>query len=76
MGRGQQYDDDVVYAAVWLHDLGVFTGHRPEDPVALAAWDNTAYAVDRAPVILGEMGFPAEKVPAVLECIQNHQPSG
>ena len=76
IGAGQQYDDDVVYAAVWLHDLGVFTGHRPEDPVALAAWNNTAYAVDRAPVILGEMGFPAEKVPAVLECIQNHQPSG
>ena len=32
IGAGQNYDDDVVFAAAWLHDLGVFIGHRPEDP--------------------------------------------
>src|SRR5439155_22258155 len=34
------FDDDVLYAAAWLHDIGVFLGHRPEDPAALANWDN------------------------------------
>jgi len=57
------YDDDVVFAAVWMHDLGVFIGHRPEDPVALAAWDNVAYAIDRTPALLGGFGFPTESSP-------------
>ena len=35
IGEGLQYDDDVLYAAAWLHDLGVFIGHRPEDMDAL-----------------------------------------
>ena len=39
IGAGQTYDDDVVFAAVWMHDLGVFVGHRPEEPAALANWD-------------------------------------
>ena len=30
IGAGLTYDDDVVFAAVWLHDIGVFIGHRPE----------------------------------------------
>src|ERR1700689_5930386 len=55
VGKGLSYDDDVVYAAVWLHDLGVFVGHRPEDPDLLARWDNAAYAVERAPSLLKEM---------------------
>ena len=73
---GHDYDDDVVYAAAWLHDLGVFIGHRPEDPEALARWDHVAYAIDRAPGILHQVSFPAEKIPAVLEAIRTHQPSG
>ncbi|WP_158793949.1 HD domain-containing protein [Granulicella sp. L60] len=68
------YDDDVVFAAVWLHDLGVFIGHRPEDEEALKAWDHVAYITDRAPAILTESGFPEEKIPAVLEVIRTHQP--
>ena len=74
VGAGLAYDDDVVYAAAWLHDLGVFVGHRPEDLEALARWDHVAYAVERVPAILAECGFAAAKVPAVLECIRNHQP--
>jgi uncharacterized protein len=76
ISEGLAYDDDVVYAAVWLHDLGVFTGHRPEDPELLARWDNTAYAIAQAPAILTRLGFPSGKVPAVLDCIRTHQPSG
>lgn len=70
------YDDDVLYAAAWLHDLGVFTGHRPEDPAALERWDNVAYALDRVPGILISLRFPAEKVGLVVEAIRTHLPSG
>ena len=74
IGNGLQYDDDVVFAAAWLHDLGVFIGHRPEDPAELAKWDHVRYACERAPQILTEAGFPAEKIPAVLTAIREHQP--
>jgi uncharacterized protein len=76
IGAGHDYDDDVVFAAAWLHDLGVFSGHRPEDPEELAAWDNVPYAMDLASSLLGEFGFPAEKVSAVVEAIRTHQPAG
>ena len=76
IGETLVYDDDVVFAACWLHDLGVFVGHRPEDPVELAAWDNTAYAVEKTPGILGGMGFPVEKISLVVEAIRTHQPTG
>jgi uncharacterized protein len=76
VGNGLVYDDDVVFAAVWLHDMGVFTGHRPEDPQALAVWDNTAYAMAKAPRILNEVDFPPAKRAAVVEAIRTHQPAG
>jgi uncharacterized protein len=74
IGAGRSYDDDVVFAAVWLHDLGVFVGHRPEEPEALAKWDCVAYAMKRTPEILARLGFPAGKIPAVVEAIRTHQP--
>lgn len=74
IGAGQTYDDDVVFAAVWLHDLGVFVGHRPEDPEALAQWDCVAYAMRQTPEILARLGFPAGKIAAVVEAIRTHQP--
>lgn len=76
VGEGQQYDDDVIYAAAWLHDLGVFIGHRPEDPEELARWDNVPYALEKSPTILKSVGFPAEKIPAALETMRTHQPGG
>lgn len=74
VGAGLVYDRDVVAAAAWLHDLGVFVGHRPEDPNELARWDHVAYACARGPQILREAGFPEEKIPAVLDAIREHQP--
>jgi uncharacterized protein len=74
IGRGLAYDDDVVFAAVWLHDLGVFIGHRPESEAALKTWDHVAYITQKAPTILTDSGFPKEKIPAVLEVIRTHQP--
>jgi uncharacterized protein len=75
LAGARNYDDDVLHAAAWMHDLGVFVGHRPEDPKALASWDNVAYAIKQTPAILESLGFPREKIPAVLECIRTHLPS-
>jgi uncharacterized protein len=75
LAAGQPHDDDVLHAAAWLHDLGVFIGHRPEDPVALAKWDCVAYAMEKTPVLLDEFGFPNSKIAAVVEAIRTHQPS-
>ena len=69
------YDDDIVFAAAYLHDLGVFIGHRQEDPATLATWDHIAYTCDRAPALLASFRFPAEKIPAVLACIREHLPN-
>jgi uncharacterized protein len=74
IGEGLTYDDDAVFAAVWLHDLGVFVGHRPEAPEQLSAWDHVAYATRRAPEVLADCGFPVHKLPAVLDIIRQHQP--
>lgn len=74
IGAGFAYDDDVVFAASWLHDLGVFIGHRPEEPQLLRVWDHVAYTNATAPELLTGMGFPAEKLSAVLEVVRTHQP--
>jgi uncharacterized protein len=74
VGSGFPHDDDVLFAAAWMHDLGVFIGHRPEDRDELARWDNVAYAARTAPPLLLDMGFPAAKLPAVVEAIRTHQP--
>ena len=68
------HDREIVGAAAWLHDLGVFVGHRPERPEDLARWDHVAYACSCAPAILRQVGFPEEKIPAVLAAIRQHQP--
>ncbi|SRR5258708_5401223 len=75
LADGQAFDDDVLFAAAWLHDLGVFVGHRPEDLAALAAWDHVIYAMEKSPALLKRFGFPEDKTPAVLEAIRTHLPS-
>jgi uncharacterized protein len=74
VGDGLAYDDDIVYVAAWLHDIGVFIGNRPEEPQALQHWDHVRYACERVPDLLRESGFPSEKIPAVLDAIRKHQP--
>jgi uncharacterized protein len=75
IAANRPHDDDVLYAAAWLHDLGVFIGHRPQDASALAVWDCVAYAVEKTPGLLAQFGFPSEKIPAAVEAIRTHQPS-
>jgi len=75
LGEGIAFDDDVLFAAAWLHDLGVFVGHRPEDLETLRCWDHVAYACTQAPELLRRFGFPPEKIPAVVKVIPQHLPS-
>lgn len=74
LGQGLDYDDDVLFAAAWMHDLGVFIGHRPQDPEQLKTWDHVPYTVARARELLPAWGFPAEKLDAVERVIRTHQP--
>jgi len=75
LAEGRSFDDDVLFAAAWMHDLGVFIGHRPEEPAALASWDHIAYAIAKTPDLLRNFGFPVPKIPDVLEAIRTHLPS-
>jgi uncharacterized protein len=74
IAEGEQCDDDVLFAAAWMHDLGVFLGHRPADPEKLAKWDHVPYTIARSSELLTEWGFPREKLEAVAEAIRTHQP--
>ena len=74
LADGRPLDDDILYAACWLHDLGVFIGHRPEAPALLATWDNVAYAIAQTPPLLLRLGFPADKIPAGQAGIRDHHP--
>ena len=69
----QPCDDDVLFASAWMHDLGVFVGHRPVDPEELARWDHVPYTIARTRELLKSWGFPASKLDAVGETIRTHQ---
>ena len=74
IGASVPHDDDVVYAAVWLHDLGVFEGNRPTGTEELIAWDHVAFACRETARLLAETDFPQTKIAAVLRVIEEHQP--
>jgi uncharacterized protein len=74
IGQGMEYDDDVLFAAAWMHDLGVFIGHRPSDPLELQRWNHVPYTIARSRELLAGWGFPADKLDAVAEAIRTHQP--
>ncbi|MFZ1084453.1 MAG: HD domain-containing protein [Terracidiphilus sp.] len=74
LAEGREFDDDILFAAAWMHDLGVFLGHRPKDPAELAGWDHVPYTLARSQSMLAGWGFPASKLEAVAEAIRTHQP--
>jgi uncharacterized protein len=76
LGEGVDFDDDIVFAAAWMHDLGVFIGHRPQDPSELARWEHVPYTIARSQELLTGWGFPPEKLGAVADAIRSHLPSG
>jgi uncharacterized protein len=63
IGEGLDYDDDVLHAACFLHDIEMSSGHPKS-------------SADRAEAILRETGFTPDKVPLVVEAILNHMPDG
>jgi uncharacterized protein len=74
IGSGMSYDDDILFAAAWMHDLGVFLGHRPEDREQLSRWDHVPYTIQRSRELLSSWGFPPEKLEGVAQAILHHQP--
>ena len=74
IGQGMDYDDDVLFASAWMHDLGVFLGHRPKDPEQLSRWDHVGYSIQQSRELLSNWGFPREKLDGVAEAILHHQP--
>jgi uncharacterized protein len=74
LGEGLAFDDDILFAAAWMHDLGVFLGHRPKDLAELARWNHVPYTISRSRELLAGWGFPNEKLDGVAEAIRTHQP--
>ena len=74
IGAAIPHDDDVVFAAAWMHDLGVFEGNRPIDLEELLAWDHVGYACRETARLLATTSFPREKIAHVLQVIREHQP--
>jgi uncharacterized protein len=73
IGQDMVYDDDVLFAAAWMHDLGVFLGHRPQDLEQLSRWDHVPYTISRSRELLTGWGFPVGKLDAVAEALRTHQ---
>ena len=63
IGEGMEYDDEVLHAACFLHDVEMSVGHPKS-------------SADKAEAILHETGFTADKIPLVIDAIINHMPDG
>ncbi len=71
LGEDVAHDDDILFASAWMHDLGVFTGHRPEDPPHNWRGGTMCPTPLRGPGnCCPSGGFPAEKLEGVTEAIR------
>ena len=61
IGEEMEYDDEVLHAACFLHDVEMHSGH----PTSSA---------EKARAILGETGFASGKIETVYEAILHHMP--
>ena len=59
-------DDDVLFAAAFLHDMGTF------EPYVVAGAEHSATAADVVNTVLEDSGFPMEKLDAVKSAILAH----
>ena len=64
--EGIAIDEDAVYAAAWLHDIGAF----PE--FAEAGTDHGERAAALVDDVLREAGFPMAKAPLVRDIVAHH----
>ncbi len=63
-------DDDILYAAAFLHDQAAF---KPWSEASGAAKrDHSDVAADLVPEFLEKAGFPAEKIAGVQAAIRTH----
>jgi len=63
IGEEVTYDDDILHAACFLHDIEMSVGHPKS-------------SADRAEAILHETGFVPDKIPQVIDAILTHMPAG
>jgi uncharacterized protein len=63
IGEGLEYDDEVLHAACFLHDVEMSVGHPKS-------------SAEKAEAILHETGFTADKILQVIDAILNHMPEG
>jgi uncharacterized protein len=63
IGEGLSYDDDVLHAACFLHDVEMSAGHPRS-------------SADKAEAILHETGFDPDKIRLVVDAILHHMPGG
>jgi len=74
LGDGTELDHHILLSPAWMHDLGVYPRHRPQDPAELARWNHVPYTIERTRDLLAGWGFPAGKLEGVAEAIRTHQP--
>jgi uncharacterized protein len=63
IGEGMEYDDDILHAACFLHDIEMSVGHPKS-------------SADKAEAILHETGFTPDNIPLVVDAIATHMPDG
>ncbi|HEY5800763.1 MAG TPA: HD domain-containing protein [Burkholderiaceae bacterium] len=64
--EGWSIDDDVLYAAAYLHDMGAIPAYRQQGV------DHAQRSVALAEGVLRDAGFPMAKFPAVADAILSH----
>src|SRR5256885_2204842 len=62
------YDDDILFAAAYLHDIA---GFSPWEKQGMDHQDRGAELMDS---VLTQFGFPAEKIEKVKDAIRTHMP--
>ena len=63
IGEEVEFDDDILHAACFLHDIEMSVGHPKS-------------SAEKAQAILIETGFTPEKISRVFEAILQHMPEG
>jgi hypothetical protein len=59
-------DDDVIFAAAYLHDMAAF------EAFSVPKQDHSDTAAEKIDLVLGDSDFPKAKLDAVREAIRNH----
>lgn len=68
LAKAQQanIDEEALYAAAYLHDIGAFESYRKEGK------DHSDIAIENCEEILNSIEFPSGKIPLVKEIIKSH----